>query len=333
MQIWNLAISITNACNLSCKHCYAKAGIKENEELTLEDIYNIMDEAKKCNVRFITLTGGEPFMRTDVWEIIRIIKKSGIKVSIATNGILLTEELILRLKQLGVERVQISLDGAKEATNDYVRGEGTYRKIVDEVVPNLVNSGIFTAFSYTPTDINVLEIPEVIELAYKLGVNTMSFRRYSNTGRAKINELSIGNSKNMNMLNALYEIKKSKKYEKMNISTGDPLFVLCNPERSEYFNKNIIAGCTAGITSLAIDAIGNIKPCTRANFILGNIRSDSLHLIWETNETLQKLRNRNNLIGKCGTCESKMLCGGCRVAALEENNDIFSEDPSCWLVL
>lgn len=333
MQIWNLAISITNACNLSCKHCYAKAGIKEYKELTLEDIYNIMDEAKRCNVRFVTLTGGEPFVRTDIWDIISIIKKSGIKVSIATNGILLTEELIFRLKQLDVDRVQISLDGAREATNDCVRGDGTYRKVVKEVVPNLVNAGIFTAFSYTPTDINVLEIPEVIELAYRLGVNTMSFRRYSNTGRAKVNELSMEIDQNINMLNMLYEIKKSKKYDKMNITTGDPLFVLCNPERSEYFNKSIIAGCTAGITSLAIDAIGNIKPCTRANIMLGNIRDDSLHLIWESNEILKKLRNRNNLSGKCRKCENKMLCGGCRVAALEENNDIFSEDPNCWLVL
>lgn len=330
MKIWNLAISITNECNLSCKHCYAKSGVKKDNEMTLTEIMELIMQAKKCGTRFITLTGGEPLIHPAIFEIVQCIKEQGIKISIATNGLLLNKNTIQKMRVLGVDRVQISLEGARRETNDYIRGNGSFEYIVNEVIPELLHKGLFVALSFTPTEANFEEVEEFIELALQLKVNTVSFRRYSHMGRAKENALSINNEQNRLMLEKIHRMKKNYRYKGLNISTGDPLFILTNEEKDKYCNERIIAGCTAGIASLAIDAEGYIKYCTRSRLVLGNIKNEQLVDVWNNNSVLYKLRNRNNLKGKCGNCRYKNLCGGCRVDAYENTGDVFGEDLVCF---
>lgn len=331
MQIWNLAYSITNKCNLQCTHCYASSGIPYEDELDISEICSlILDEAKKIGTRFITLTGGEPFTRKDIFQIICEIKKRGIRVCIATNGMLLSKSVIEILEELDVDRIQISLEGANPEKNNKIRGKGVFEKITQEVIPELKKSYLFTAVSVTPTITNYQDMEQIAEMCWKLGVDTLSIRRFSSEGRGKTNSLEVNIKENQWLLKEIQRLQKQYAGI-LNISTGDPLYALMNEKRDEYAGKRVLGGCTAGITSLAIDAHGNIRPCTRANLNLGNVRRDSMSDVWKQNEVLQKIRDRSLYEGKCGTCKYKMLCGGCRVSSLEHENSITGADIKCWL--
>lgn len=330
LYIWNLALSITNVCNLRCKHCYAMSGAALPNEMSYDTIKDILiPQVKNANVKFITLTGGEPFCHPKILDIISEIRKAGIKVSIATNGTKINEELLSSLKRLGVSRIQISLEGSTAQLNDIVRGKGVYDKILS-IMPKIVESGIHTAISFTPTTHNYTDIKKMSDLCLELGVNTLSVRRYSNSGRAMTNHLEATKLKNKELLTQICNLRKDSSYSKLNILTGDPLIALID-DKYKAFTDNVLAGCTAGISSLAIDSEGNIKPCTRADIVCGNIIKNDLCDIWENNILLNQLRDRNNLRGKCETCKVKMVCGGCRACALQSSGSIFGEDSSCWL--
>ena len=331
MKLWNLAYSVTNKCNLRCAHCYASSGIPYEDELSLEEICEkILDEAQLIGTKFITLTGGEPFTRKDILEIISEIKKRNIKVCVATNGMLLSKEMIKELKELQVDRIQLSLEGPDEESNDKIRGKGVYKTLTTEVVPALRKAGLFTAISITPTSQNYQKMEDMAALCHSLGVNTLSVRRYAFEGRAKENDIQSAVEENRWLLEEIKRLRQ-KYAGSLNIITGDPLFVLTNEKLEEYADKKMLGGCTAGVTSLAVDAHGTMKPCTRGKIELGNVRKKRLSDVWIQNEVLTKLRNRDLSEGSCGKCKYKMLCGGCRVAALGSYGNIFAGDPKCWL--
>jgi len=331
MKIWNLAYSITNKCNLQCKHCYANSGMPLKNELDLEEIRcRIICEAEKVGTKFITLTGGEPFTQPDIFSVIEEIKNRNIRVCVATNGLLLDDDVIIRLKELHVDRVQVSLESNCEDINDKIRGKGVFKKITSQVIPKLKEYGLFVAVSMTPAMHNYLDLSGMAKLCYGLGVDSLSVRRFSFEGRSRDNIKVMQNEENRMLLNNVVKLRREYR-GKMNVSTGDPLCVLVDDEYQSYFDKNVFGGCTAGVSSLAIDAQGNIKPCTRSELIIGNVRTDNMSDVWESNDVLMKLRNRNLLKGKCGSCRYKMICGGCRVAASEYGGSIMDSDPNCWL--
>ncbi len=330
MKIWNLAFSITNQCNLRCRHCYASSGIPYEDELTLEEIRKyILSEKERLDIRFITLTGGEAFCRPDIFEVLQAVKNAGIRVSIATNGLLLDEEKIEQLAQIGVDRVQISLEGPGKVLNDAIRGKGTFERIVEVVIPELKARGIFTAISMTPTYLNDICLEEMVQLCLNLKIDTLSVRRFVSEGRGRKNQLETSGERNRKLLEEICRLRRKYKGQ-IQISTGDPLYALADEKKDQMLNKKVIGGCTAGITSLAIDAHGNIKPCTRMNVILGNIRQDSLSRVWMSDAILNQLRNRELLEGRCGNCKYKMLCGGCRASAYVETGYILGPDKNCW---
>lgn len=331
MKIWNLAYSITNKCNLRCSHCYASSGMPYEDELSTWEIsHRILDEAQITKTKFITLTGGEPFTRKDLFSVMEEIKKRDIKVCVATNGMLLSKDKISTLKTLGIDRIQISLEGPDAMKNDRIRGEGVFEKITNQVIPELKNQGLFVAVSMTPTSLNFQEVRRMAELCCKLNIDSFSVRRFAFEGRGKAKGLEYGLEENKELLQEICHLRKT--YDgKLKISTGDPLYILVDENKDQWLDKKLLGGCTAGIVSLAIDAHGNVKPCTRADLNLGNVRIDSMAEIWERNEILQKIRNRNSYEGKCGSCKYKMLCGGCRVAALRYEKSILGADPKCWL--
>ena len=331
MKIWNLACSITNNCNLRCGHCYASSGMAYEDELSTWEIsHRILDEAQKIGTKFITLTGGEPFTRKDIFSVMEEIKQRNIKVCVATNGMLLSKDRISTLKTLGIDRIQISLEGPDAGKNDEIRGKGVFEKITQQVIPELKEQGLFVAVSMTPTSLNYQEIGPMAEMCCKLHIDSFSVRRFAFEGRGKTKGLEFGVEENKGLLWEICHLRKV--YDgKLKISTGDPLYILVDENKDQLLEKKLLGGCTAGLVSLAVDAHGNIKPCTRADLNLGNVRTDSLVEIWEHNEILQKIRNRNLYEGKCGTCKYNMLCGGCRVAALGYEKSILGTDPKCWL--
>lgn len=331
IYIWNLAYSITNKCNLHCSHCYTAAGKSLENELALQQIeHRIIKPAASIGTKYITFTGGEPFMRKDFIKIIEITHHNGIGVSIATNGMLLNSNTIAELRNAKVDRIQISLEGSTARLNDAIRGAGVFLKLTEQVIPQLLHAGLFVAISFTPTAKNGFDIAGMARLCIELGISSLSIRRYSNTGRAKENALAMSVNQGKELADTIFQLKQE--YEGiLNISSGDPISIISNPDIDKYVDGRYMSGCTAGVTSLAIDSIGNIKPCTRANCVIGNVLLDDLATVWNENNILLKLRDRSNLLGKCGNCKYKMLCGGCRVEALNNHQNIFEEDDKCWM--
>lgn len=329
--IWNLAYSVTNKCNLRCAHCYNSAGINNENELDLKEIEEcIIIPAARIGTKFITFTGGEPLMRQDFFEILQLTHQAHIQTSIATNGLLLDSKKISKLKKIQVDRVQLSLEGSTDIINDAIRGKGVYKRLTEYVIPELVDAGLFVAVSFTPTIKNAYDIESMAALCAKLKVQSLSIRRFSDAGRAKTNALAISKKQGKEIAHTIYKLREQYKGI-LSISTGDPTCILADPNLNKYDTSRYLAGCTAGITSIAIDSVGNIKPCTRANFDLGNVLTHDLEDIWLYNTLLNNLRDRNNLIGKCGSCKFNMLCGGCRVEAMNAFGNFLAEDRLCWI--
>jgi len=334
LPIWNLAWSITNECNLRCEHCYASSGKAYKGELTTSEFREkLVDRAKVIGTKFFTITGGEPFIRPDIWEALEYIKSSGISLSIATNGVLLDKEQIKRLKNINVDRVQISLEGPTAELNNLIRGKGVFEKLTEKVIPELIKQGIFTAISMTPTNRNQGSLDEMVTLCRKLGVNSLSIRRFVPQGRANANA-KIHDMERLQYRTFLEKVQSLKMQHagSLKIASGDPLSILANPQLEEFSScDDLLGGCTAGITSLAVSATGDIKACTRIDKILGNIKTDDLKQIWEEHPFLLQLRERNLIGEKCSTCKYKPICGGCRASALKYNGGAFQDDPNCWL--
>jgi radical SAM protein with 4Fe4S-binding SPASM domain len=293
----------------------------------------LIKRAADIGTKFFTITGGEPFTRPDIWEIFECIKESGISLSVATNGLLLDDQKIKKLKRIGVDRVQISLEGPTKELNDLIRGEGVFQRLTENIIPSLVKEGIFTAISMTPTNRNWEALEEMVSLCKDLGVDSLSIRRFVPQGRASGSREICDMKKReyKEFLEKLYRLKIENK-DTLKIASGDPLSILVDPRIEDLAGReDLLGGCTAGITSLAISATGDIKACTRMGKILGNVREDDLKEIWDKHPFLERLRERKLMGAKCRSCEYKFICGGCRASALEYNGGAFQDDPNCWI--
>ena len=317
---------LPNKCNLRCKHCYASSGEAFNNELHTSEVKKkIIDELEMLNCEFLSISGGEPFVRDDLFEIIEYAVSKKINISMVSNGTYIDMDMAKKLETLGVKRLQISLESAYEEENDAVRGKGAYNKAL-AAIRCLSNTNIYTAVAVTPMDLNV-DLDKLIQIALDNGANVVSIRRFVPMGRGK------------DVVNDVYSRKdflekvialRSKYHNKIKITCADPILSTLRPDIDNITKKNILGGCSAGITALAIDPIGNIKACTRLNKVLGNVRTDKLSEVWQHNNELKLLRNRNNLTGKCGECNYKFICGGCRVSSFNNDGQLMGADNDCF---
>jgi radical SAM protein with 4Fe4S-binding SPASM domain len=327
--VWNF----TYSCNLRCKHCYENAG-SNRPELTTDQAFTTLDNLSKItNVGLpaLSFSGGEPLIRKDFFEVATYAKKKIPYISIATNGTLLTKDNIKKLKEVGVDYVEISLDGAsKEVHESFRRVLGCFEKTM-KGIHNCVDENLDTCIAATAHKENLDEIPKIIELTQELGVRFMHFN-YVPTGRAKKHvELDLSPEERLSLLKIIGRkivnlYMKAKEEEqrtgKTDIKT-DRFFSTC-PQfasvvkrlaREEGYDftvsahyaakkgvenvANFLGGCGAGRLYVGLEPNGDIKPCvffpTNKDTILGNILEDDFEYIWDNNELLWKLRTREKL--------------------------------------
>ncbi len=327
--VWNF----TYSCNLRCKHCYEDAGF-HRPELTTNQAFTTIDNLSKiANIGLpaLSFSGGEPLIRKDFFEVAAYAKKKIPYVTIATNGTLLTKDNVKKLKEVGVDYVEISLDGAsKEVHDSFRRVPGCFEKTM-EGIRNCVDENLDTCIATTAHKENLDEIPKIIELAQELGARFMHFN-YIPTGRAKKHvELDLGPKERLALLEiigrkivSLYLKAKEEEQRtgKTNIKT-DRFFSTCPQFASvvkrlaeeegydftvsaHYAAKkgvenvaNFLGGCGTGRLYVGLEPNGDIKPCvffpTNENTIIGNILEDDFEHIWDNNALLWKLRTREKL--------------------------------------
>ncbi|MDF2955290.1 MAG: Radical SAM superfamily maturase [Candidatus Alkanophagales archaeon MCA70_species_2] len=324
---FSAAWEVTNACNLRCKYCGLSSGNALSNELSLEEAFDVIEDISQAGTHSLMLLGGEPLVRSDVLEIAGYASLF-MSVGINTNGLLLDEEFANKLKTAGINQVKVSLDGPK--SHDVMRGTGTYEKAL-RALKACKNAGIFTIIEMTVSRLNYNEVPAVVNLAMRLGAAVV-VNEFIPFGRGeKYPELMLSREERKRMQEFLLERKKL--YGEWRIAFEDRYIISEDAALlkmvADPFCNAVNVGCNAGIFAYGITPDGKVLPCPTLRLTVGDLRERSLKDIWKDSEALKTLRSRE-LKGKCGRCELRYVCGGCRGRTYAFTNDILAEDPLCW---
>lgn len=319
---WNT----TNQCNMYCDHCYRDAGARAEEELNTEEGKALLDEIKKAGFKIMIFSGGEPFMRSDIFELVEYSKSLGLITVFGTNGTYITPEVAKRLKDIGVDGVGISLDSLDKAKHDNLRKlEGAWEGAV-QGMKNCRDVGLPFQIHTTLMDWNWNEAEAITDFAVELGAKAHHFFFLVPTGRAKnIEEESLRAEEYEDILTRI--MKKQQEVDIELKPTCAPQFMRIAKQMG--MDLRFGRGCLAGTSYCIIGPKGKVQPCAYMDMEVGNVRETPFSEIWANSEVFKNLRTLDYK-GGCGSCGFKKLCGGCRArAAFYNEGDYMAEEPWC----
>ncbi|WP_245590427.1 heme b synthase [Aneurinibacillus terranovensis] len=331
---------LTEGCNLKCVHCRATAQPQRNpDELSTEEAFRMIDEIAGFANPIIILTGGEPLYRPDIFEIAGYATSKGLRIALASNGTLINEEMAKKIKKAGVQRVSISLDGARQETHDQFRGiHGAFQTALNGA-RHLVNQGVPIQFNTTITTHNVQEIEQVMQLALDEKATALHLFMLVPVGcGAQLSATQmIPAAEYERVLNWFYD--QSLKVPLELKATCAPHYFRIMRQRAKAEGIQVTSkthgmaamtkGCLAGTGVCFLSHKGIVQPCGYLPVEAGNIRRQTIQEIWEGSEIFSQLRDTANLKGKCGICEYRNVCEGCRARAYGMTGDLLAEEPFC----
>ena len=339
-----VAWEITRNCNLLCAHCRASAGGDYyKDELSTEECYGVIDQILEVGRPIIILTGGEPLVRQDVFSIARYAVTKGVRVVMGTNGTLVTEEVAAKLKGIPISRLGISLDFPVAELQDNFRGQAGAFAAVMAGIANARKAGIEIQINSTITRLNVYYLEDLVTLALKMGAVAFHPFMLVPTGRGKgLESVELPPEQYEQTLHWIYD-KQMELGDRMFFKPTDvPHYMRVVKQRQKQDQEketkvphghnpaNVITrGCLAGIGFCFISYRGKVKGCGYLDVEAGDIRKESFGQVWANSPLFSKLRDVSNLKGKCGACEYKMICGGCRARAYEATGDCLEAEPYC----
>ena len=320
-----LAWETTTSCNLDCRHCRASATSQPRSgELATEEGLALLREVSAAGTMMVILSGGESLMRPDVYDFARYGTSLGIRMTLATNGSLVTPEVAGRIRESGIVRVSVSLDGVTPGMHDRFRGrEGAFdlaisgiRNLIEQEVPVQVNT--------TVASMNMGQMESFPAFLEPLGVMAWHVFFLVPTGRGHDMELATI-KEYQSMLEDFYRVYRTSRIECK--ATCAPQFYRILAERGEPLRTR---GCLAGSGFGFVSSTGVVQPCGFLQIHCGNVRDHGFCAAWKEASTLRVLRDTASLKGKCGACGFKEICGGCRARAHEVIGDLTQRDPICW---
>ena len=318
---WNL----TKACNLRCPHCYMDGGRKAANELNTEECLGLIEELNTLGTEMLILTGGEPLLRKDIFEIAKSASSLGIWVVMGTNGVLVDDKSVQKMIECGVQGVAISIDSIEPEKHNRFRGGPDAWENSIRALEICRANGLQVLVQTTVMDMNYAEIPELLKFAHDLGAWSFNLYFLVQTGRGQLlNDLS--SERTEKMLTNLVDWQED--YRPMLLRSK------CAPQFKQIaYEKGLggleSGGCMAGTEYCRITPQGDVTPCPYMNVVAGNVREQGFGEIWRTSPVLQELRDVKQLKGRCGRCEFNELCGGCRCRAYAAFGDYLQEDPAC----
>lgn len=337
-----VAWEITRSCNLFCAHCRSSstAGVYE-DELPTEECLRLIDGILEVGKPVIILSGGEPLLRHDLFQIARYAVDKGLRVVMGTNGTLITEEIAHKLKEIPVSRVAVSVDFPTPELQDKFRGKaGAFQEAMAGIA-RLRQAGIEVQINSTITKLNVNYLNELLNLT--LGAGAVAFHPFMlvPTGRGKgLETVEMSPQEYEETLSWVYDRQKE---------LGDRIFfkpidaphyqrIIMQRDRKDNTRgtgvrndaMNVMTrGCLAGTGFCFISHRGRVQGCGYLDVEAGNIRDRSFRQIWTNSTLFRELRDLSNIKGKCGVCEYKRACGGCRARAYESTGDYLEAEPYC----
>jgi len=348
--IWNLI----RRCNLQCKHCYSTSlDIDFKDELTTEQIKATIDDLKVAHVPVIILSGGEPLLRPDIFEITAYAKAKGFYVALSTNGTLINENNIEQIKAADYQYVGISIDGLEEFHDEFRRQKGSFKTSM-HAIKLCKAAGIKVGMRLCLTRDNFKDLPAMLDLMEEYHVDKFYLSHLNYSGRGKRSaETDAMFQMTKDAMSLLFERAYS------HISQGiDTDFVTGNndadgpfllqwiekkfgkqyPQRIKNLQQRLIkwGGNASGVNVANIDNTGTIHPDTYWwNHPIGNVKNELFSTVWKNTQDELMLGFRQSprpVKGRCAQCKHLAICGGnTRTRAFAQTGDAWAEDPGCYL--
>lgn len=345
-----VAWEITRSCNLFCAHCRASAVSSSYEdELSTKECLRLIDEILEVGKPVLILTGGEPLLRHDLLQVAKYAVDNGLRVVIGTNGTLITEETAAKLKEIPISRIGVSIDFPTPELQDKFRGKAGAFEAAMTGIARARQAGIEVQINSTITKLNTVYLNDLLSLALEAGAVAFHPFMLVPTGRGK-------GLKTVEMSPEEYEQTLNWVYDKQ-IELGDRIFFkptdaphylrivsqrkkrekpqeILSEGQPEYSHKHstmntLSRGCLAGTGFCFISHRGRIQGCGYLDVEAGNIRNSNFREIWANSTLFCELRDLSNISGKCGICEYKRICGGCRARAYEATGSYLEAEPYC----
>ncbi len=344
--IWNLV----RRCNLTCKHCYSISADKDFPgELDTQQVFDVMDDLKQFHVPVLILSGGEPLLRPDIFDISHHAKSMGFYVGLSSNGTLIDDNNIKQIAEVGYDYVGISIDGIKKTHDYFRRREGAFEEAM-RGIELCKQHGIKVGMRFTLTQDNAHELPDILHLMREHDIDKFYLSHLNYAGRGNKN-------------------RKDDVFHKMTRTAMDLLFDTCldyinigNPKEFvtgnndadgvyllQWANKHFPdklnelrtrleqwGGNSSGVNIANIDNLGNVHPDTFWwNYDLGNVKQRPFSDIWQdvSDPLMAGLKSSPRpLLGRCAVCTQQKICGGnTRVRAYQLTGNPWEEDPACYL--
>jgi AdoMet-dependent heme synthase len=334
-----IAWEVTRSCNLNCLHCRAAASCGPYAgELSSEKCLTLIDEIAVLSSPVIILTGGEPLLRPDIFEIAAYGTQKGLRMVMATNGTLVDESTVKEMIISGIQRVSISIDGKDAQSHDAFRGEPGAFEVAMRGINALMSGGMEFQINTTITTANLHQIKAIHDLVLKSGAAAHHIFLLVPTGRGR--DLA-----SQAITAADYE-ETLLWFHQESLTSEIQLKATCAPHYFRIMHQNKIKGtgsvkktgghfsestrgCLGGISFCFISHLGRVQPCGYLELNCGNVQEQSFAEIWEKSSVFGNLRDYGRYGGKCGRCEFIKVCGGCRARAYEATGDYLAEEPLC----
>lgn len=333
-----VVLELTRKCDLRCVHCRASADSSGfYDELNTEEWFRLLRDIASFSKPIIILSGGEPLLREDVFDIITYGKSIGLTMTLSTCGVTLTEQAAAKLKESGIGRVSVSIDGKDALTHDFIRQQkGTYDAAL-RAIELLKRYGIAFQINTTVTKYNFKHLNEILELAIDLGAASFHPFFLVPVGRAR-------DLKDFQLSASEYEWSLERLYE---FASKAPIY--CRPVCAPHYFRihsdakgalkdspsarvgldAMTAGCLGGKSFAFVSSNGKVQICGFLDLECGNLKQDDFSKIWRSSAVFNNLRDFSRYKGKCNICEYIGLCGGCRARAYEATGDYLEEEPEC----
>jgi radical SAM protein with 4Fe4S-binding SPASM domain len=320
-----LHLEVVASCNLKCQHCFAGPLPRRDRPLTLDELDGLFASVARVGTFRLGLTGGEPLLRRDLFDVIDLALDHGLCPCVTTNGLLIDERVAREFGRRELAWLNVSLEGARPETNDLVRGPGTFDRVVEKLAILARHTKFTLAFTIMRT--NVDEVQACADLAARVGAHTAVFRPLYPVGVAREHlDLMPTFQQYGQALDRLAEAATGGGYDVRDI---DPFSPRARQERQAVVHQNL--GCGAGNLVCSVSVSGDVNPCSflGRDYVAANIRDRSLEDIWHNSQGFRDIRA---LPGgnTCGGCDSQDgFSGGCRARALTFNGSINAPDP--WI--
>lgn len=337
-----IAWEITRRCNLRCVHCRSSSELEVagHPDFPTSEAFRVIDDIISYARPVVVLSGGEPLVRQDVFEIARYGTDKGLRMCLATNGTPVTREICEKIRESGIRIVSLSLDGSVDSVHDDFRSqEGAFAGTIN-AAHLFREHGIEFIINSSFTRRNQEEIPKVYRLAKELGATAWYMFMIVPTGRGEemMQEL-ISKEDYEDILDWHYDMEKDEDTMLVRPTCAPHYYRVVLQKAKEEggrlkrrtlkFSTGGSKGCIAGQLICLIDVDGNVLPCSYFPKPAGNIRKQSFKSIWENSELFKDMRDFKKYKGRCGSCEYVHVCGGCRARAYSVYGDYLEEEPFC----